>query len=168
MRILIILLQFSQESLQLLLAPAPHPTPLSTYDLPTSKTSTTTPIQKIPPKRTKSAQATAVKNSNTTNFPLKREYSASSALLGDRSSSFTRTSPIDIARQSVSFDSNCYDRSSSGGDVQSLTSSSLLQMPSTIPSARLINPVLRRPNTNKKVSFYEEATAVILTTATYV
>lgn len=79
-----------------------------------------------------------------------------------------KTSPLNTPLQTNSFDSGCYDRSSSGGDVQSLTSSSIVRIPSSIPSARLTNSTTRRLNTNKKVSFYEEPTAVILTTATYV
>ena len=79
-----------------------------------------------------------------------------------------KTSPLNTPRQTNSFDSGCYDRSSSSGDIQSLTSSSVVQNSSSIPSARLNSSTTRRSHTNKKVSFYEEPTAVILTTATYV
>jgi len=79
-----------------------------------------------------------------------------------------KTSPIDMTRQSNSFDSGYYERSTSSVDVQSLASSSIIQIPSSIPSARLTNFTAHRSNTNKKVSFYEEPSTMILTTATYV
>jgi hypothetical protein len=84
-----------------------------------------------------------------------------------------KTSPLDMItndkpHQSNSFDSGCYDHSSSSVDGQSLASSSVMQLPSSTPSARLTNSAARRSNTNKKVSFYEEPTAVVLTTTTYV
>lgn len=79
-----------------------------------------------------------------------------------------RTSPLDVTHQTNSFDSGYYDHSSSGGDVQSLTSSSLMQNASSTQSVRLAHSAVRRPNSMKKVSFYEEPTTVVITTATYV
>lgn len=79
-----------------------------------------------------------------------------------------RTSPLDVAPQTNSFDSGYYDHSSSGGDVQSLTSSSIMQNVSSTPSVRLTSSAARRSHSTKKVSFYEEPTAVVVTTATYV
>jgi hypothetical protein len=118
-------------------------------------------------KRAKSATIPIVENLNTTNFFL-REYSTPSTILHDESLPLMKTSPLDMAPQSNSFDSGCYDHSSSSGDAQSLTSSYVIQVPSSIPSARLRTPSARRSNTNKKVSFYEDPTTVILTTVTYV
>ncbi|CAF3012461.1 unnamed protein product [Rotaria sp. Silwood2] len=157
----------SLERLEILLTPTPHPTPLSIYDPPTIKASSITHSLKNPIKRTKSAVTPTTKNLNTTNVSL-REHSTSSSILRDESLSLMKTSTSDVARQSNSIDSGCYDRSSSGGDIQSFTSSSMVRIPSSIPSTRLTNSAARRSNSNKRVSFYEEPTAVILTTATYV
>lgn len=72
-------------------------------------------------------------------------------------------------RQSGSFDSGYYDQSSNGGDFQSLTSSSLLQAATnTIPPVRLNSSTTRRSNATKKVSFYEDPSATLLRTTTYV
>ena len=76
----------------------------------------------------------------------------------DESLTLMRTSPIDFTKQSNSFDSGCYDHSSSG-DLQSLTSSSIMQIPSSIPSVRLNCSATRRSNSTKRVSFYEEPAA---------
>jgi len=99
---------------------------------------------------------------------LSAEPSTYSSILHDESLALMKTSPIDMARQSNSFDSGYYERSTSSVDLQSLASSSIIQIPSSIPSARLTNSAARRSNSNKKVSFYEEPSAVIVTTATYV
>lgn len=80
----------------------------------------------------------------------------------------TKASSLNYPRQTNSFDSGYYDRSSSGGDVQSFTSSSVLQAPSSIPSVRLNSSTTRRSNTTKKVSFYDEPIRIASTTATYV
>lgn len=79
-----------------------------------------------------------------------------------------RTSPLDVTHQTNSFDSGYYDHSSSGGDVQSLTSSSLMQNATSTQSVRLTSSTGRRPNSMKRVSFYEEPKPVVVTTATYV
>jgi hypothetical protein len=96
-----------------------------------------------------------------------KEDFISSTILNDESLSLMRTSPLDLGRQSNSFDSGYYDRSSSGGDIQSLASSSIMQIPSSLPSVRLINSAARRPTSNKRVSFYDEPKAIVVTTATY-
>ncbi|CAF2096598.1 unnamed protein product [Rotaria magnacalcarata] len=157
----------SLEPLELLLASASHSTSIGKYDLPTIKTSSASRNVIIPIKRTKSAITPIVKTSNTTTLPLK-EHSILSSGFRDESLSSIKTSTIDAVRQSNSFDSGYFDRSSSGGDLQSLTSSSLIQIQNSFPSGRLNSSIARRSNTNKKVSFSEEPTAVILTTATYV
>jgi hypothetical protein len=84
-----------------------------------------------------------------------------------------KTSPLDMitndkTRQSNSFDSGCYDRSSSSGDTRSVTSLSIHQGSTIVPSARLTSASTRRSNLTKKVSFEDQSTAVIVTTATYV
>ncbi len=69
-------------------------------------------------------------------------------------------------RQSNSFDSG-YDRSSSS-DTHSIVSFSINQASSSVPSARLTSASTRRSNTQKKVSFEDQSSTVIITTATYV
>ncbi|CAF0849351.1 unnamed protein product [Rotaria sp. Silwood1] len=155
------------EPLEMLLTPTPHPTPLSMYDVPPIKSSSINRNLKKSIKRTKSAVTPTVQNSNTTNVSSK-DHSISSSILRDESLSLMKTSTSDVVRQSNSIDSGCYDRSSSGGDIQSFTSSSMVRIQSSIPSTRLTSSVARRSNSHKRVSFYEEPTAVILTTATYV
>ncbi|CAF0867984.1 unnamed protein product [Rotaria sordida] len=157
----------SLEPLEVLLTSTPHSTPLSMYDPLPIKVSSITRNPKTSTKRTKSAVIPTVKNSQTANVTLK-EHSTSSSILRDESLSLMKTSTTDVIHQSNSIDSGCYDRSSSGGDLQSFTSSSMVRVPSSIPSGRLTSSAVRRSNSNKKVSFYEEPTAVILTTATYV
>lgn len=71
-------------------------------------------------------------------------------------------------RQSNSLDSGCYDRSSSSGDTHSITSLSINQASSSLPSARLTSASTRRSNINKKVSFEDQSTSMIFRTATYV
>jgi hypothetical protein len=146
--------------LEFLLSPPSNSASLSTHELPSIKTSSKSRHRKTSKKRPESAKIPIMDNSNITNF-LSTEHSNLSSVLRDESLSLMRTSPLDITQQSNSFDSGCYDRSSSSGDLQSLTSSSIIQIPSSRPSAH-------RPNTNKKVSFYEEPSAMMLTTATYV
>lgn len=146
---------------------AQHSKSLSRNELPMIKASSATNDVKNPVRRTKSAKTAVVQSSNSTHVPI-RENSASSSILREDSFLSIKTSTSNVPRQSNSFDSGCYDRSSSIGDVQSLTSSSLVQITSSVPSARLNSSAARRPNTNKKVSFYDDSTAVIVTTATYV
>jgi hypothetical protein len=74
----------------------------------------------------------------------------------------------DKTRESHSVDSGCYDRSSSSGDTRSITSLSIHQASSSLPSTRLISATTRRSNINKKVSFEDQSSTVIVTTATYV
>ncbi|CAF3441269.1 unnamed protein product [Rotaria socialis] len=157
----------SLEPLELLLASASNSTSIGKCDLPTIKTSSASRNVIISTKRTKSATTPIVKTSNTTTLPLK-EHAILSTGFRDESLFSIKTSTIAAVRQSNSFDSGYFDRSSSGGDMQSLTSSSLIQIQNSIPSGRLNSSIARRSNTNKKVSFSEEPTAVILTTATYV
>jgi hypothetical protein len=75
--------------------------------------------------------------------------------------------PPNKTRQSNSFDSGCYDRSSSS-DTHSITSFSINQASSSLPSARLTSASTRRSNTQKKVSFEDQSSTMILNTATYV
>jgi hypothetical protein len=84
-----------------------------------------------------------------------------------------KTSPLDMitndkTRQSNSFDSGCYDRSSNSGDTHSVTSVSINQTSSSLPSARLTSASTRRSNINKRVSFEDQYKAITITTATYV
>ena len=116
-------------------------------------------------KRIKSPKIVPIENSPLPDSFSKDQFTSSS-ILNDESLSLMRTSPLEIRHQSNSFDSG-YDQSSSG-DMQSLTSSSIMQIPSSLQSTRLTNSVLRRSNSNKKVSFYDEPKAIVVTTATYV
>jgi hypothetical protein len=84
-----------------------------------------------------------------------------------------KTSPLDMItinkiRHSNSVDSGCYDRSSSSGDTHSVISSTINQASSSQPSARLTSASTRRSNVNKRVSFEEQCSAIIITTETYV
>ena len=93
--------------------------------------------------------------------------------LNDDGLSLMKTSPLDLitndkTRQSNSFDSGCYDRSSSSADTQSVMSLNIHQASSSVPSARFTSGSTRRSNTAKKVSFEDQPTKVIVTTATYV
>ncbi len=145
--------------MEFLLQPASRSLSLSTQELPLIKTPTQPRRKKTSEKRTKPAKVSIVENENLNNF-LSPEHLTYSSVLRDESLALMKTSPLDMAPQSNSFDSGWYERSTSSVDVQSLTSSSNIQIQSSTPSAH-------RPNTNKKVSFYEEPSAVILTTATY-
>lgn len=118
-------------------------------------------------KRNTSTSISTTKTSNITNIPL-REHSITLSTFRDESLSSMKTSTLEAIRQSNSCDSGYFDHSSTGGDIQSLTSSSLVQIQSSIPSVRLTSSTVRRSASNKKVSFYDEPSAVILTTTTYV
>jgi hypothetical protein len=132
----------------------------------------------VPKKRTKSPKISFVEtNNNDTNdgitktFFLNEHFNSSS--LTDESLPLMKTSSLDMivndkTRQSNSCDSGCYDRSSSSGDTRSITSLSINQPASSMPSARLTSASTRRSNITKKVSFDDQPTAVIVTTATYV
>jgi len=118
-------------------------------------------------KRPTSGKIPLIENQSMPNVFSKEDF-ISSSILNDESLSLMRTSPLDLGRQSNSFDSGYYDHSSSGGDIQSLASSSIMQIPSSLPSVRLINSAARRSTSNKRVSFYDEPKAIVVTTATYV
>jgi hypothetical protein len=147
--------------LAFLLAPSSRSNSLTTQELPSVKQ----PSKSRKSKRSKSSKIPPHENSTVSDSFTKDNFTSSS-ILNDESLSLMRTSPLDIAQQSNSFDSG-YDHSSSG-DLQSLTSSSMMQIPSSLQSKRLTNCVLRRSNSNKKVSFYDEPKAIVVTTATYV
>jgi hypothetical protein len=125
-------------------------------------------------KRTKSPKIAFMENNNgmTTNSYVNRKFS--SGILNADNLSLMKTSAFDLTtndktRQSNSFDSGCYDRGSSiSGDTHSITSFSINQVSSSIPSARLTSASTRRSNIQKKVSFEDQSSTVILTTATYV
>ncbi len=153
--------------MKFLLSPTSCSASSSLHDLPSVKISANSHHRKTSSKRTKSAKISNVEKPNITNS-LSKEYLNSPTVLRNETLPLMKTSPLDMAPQSNSFDSGCYDHSSSSVDGQSLASSSVMQLPSSTPSARLTNSAARRSNTNKKVSFYEEPTAVVLTTTTYV
>lgn len=160
---------FVQEPLEFLLTPpTTRSASISTHDLPSIKSTKKSRKQKTSIQRTNSAKVlTSIENENSTSFIL-TEPSAYASILRDESLDLMKTSPLDMTRHGNSFDSGCYERSSSSVDIQSLTSSSIIHNPSSHPSVRLANSAARRSNINKRVSFYEEPSAVILTTATYV
>lgn len=154
--------------MEFLLSPTTRSASISTHDLPSIKSPTNKyRKQKSSVKRTKSAKASTMEKENSNSF-LFTEPSTYASIIHDESLALMKTSPVDMTRQSNSFDSGCYERSSSSVDLQSLTSSSIIQNPSSMPSARLTNSAARRSNSNKRVSFYEEPSTIILTTATYV
>jgi len=92
------------------------------------------------------------------------EHPISPFILNNETLSLIQTSPLDVAPHSNLFDSDYLARSSSRCDAQSLTSSTIVQLPSSILSEQLNHSAARR--TLKKVSFYEEPKPVILTTTT--
>jgi len=104
--------------------------------------------------------------------------SLNSLLLTDESLPLMKTSPLDLLsneksttnQQSNSSDSGCYDRNSSNSsmDTHSNVSSTINGTSSTVPSARLTSASTRRSNLTKKVSFEDQSSTIIITTATYV
>lgn len=124
-------------------------------------------------KRTKSPKIAFVENSNpttTTDHPSNEPIN--SLYLTDDSLPLMKTSSLDLLAKhhihpSNSSDSGCYDQSSTT-DTRSITSLSVNQACSSLPSARLTSANTRRSNINKKVSFEDQFSTVIITTATYV
>ncbi len=148
-----------------LLAPTSRSNSLTTQELPSMKQPSKPHKPRTSAKRMKSPKNILIENSTLPDSFSKDQFTSSS-ILNDESLSLMRTSPLEIGHQSNSFDSG-YDQSSSG-DLQSLTSSSIMQISSSLQPSRFTNSVLRRSNANKKVSFYDEPKAIVVTTATYV
>lgn len=119
---------------------------------------------------------TSAKHSNSKATTLPDEHPTQPAGLGHSRSpsipskgnlSSLQTSPFDLPPESSTFSPRWQDRGSSvAGDAQSLTSSSVMHIPSSILSGQMNTSASRR--TNKKVSFYEEPRSLVLTTTTYV
>ncbi|CAF2512485.1 unnamed protein product [Rotaria sp. Silwood2] len=176
----------SLEPLEILLAPAHRPsslrtpprvTSLSSHALPTINHNNHRENVKSAKIYTKSPKIFFVESNNTTHDEITTNFSliehSNSPSLNDENLSLMKTSllgmiPNNKIRQSNSIDSGCYDQSSSSGDAQSITSVSMNQVSSSIPSARLASASTRRSNISKKVSFEDQSRTVITTTAIFV
>jgi hypothetical protein len=99
--------------------------------------------------------------------PFVQGHFTSPSIPSKRSLSLMQTPSFDGSHQSNVFSPRWDDRGNNvADDGQSLASSSVMHIPSSILSAQLNTSASRR--TGKKVSFYEEPRPLILTTTTYV
>lgn len=123
-------------------------------------------------KRSKSPKISFVEKNKLITPVLPPNEPVNTLHLIDDGLSLMKTSSLDLLPKhqihpSTSSDSGYYDQSSSA-DTHSITSSSIHRASSSIPSARLTSANTRRSNINKKVSFEDQFSTIIVTTATYV
>ncbi|UJR23355.1 hypothetical protein I4U23_026367 [Adineta vaga] len=154
----------SLEPFDHLLTPYQRSTSLSIDDFPITKTVSMNNNRKSSSKHSK---PTAISTDENQSHSVTQENSTSPSIANKGEFSLMQTSPNDLAPQSNVYDSHWHDCSNSiECDGRSLTSSSIVQIPSSILTGQLAASASRR--TQKRVSFYEEPRPVVLTTTTYV